>query len=85
MLPTDPIPVLRQFLLTELLGEASSDPVEPDTNLLAGGWLDSMGVVRLVAFIEQQFHLRVPPEDVTLDNFQTLTAISHYLERRRTP
>ena len=37
--------------------------------------VDSLGVMRLIAWIEKRFDLRIPPEDVTIDNFETIDAI----------
>jgi acyl carrier protein len=36
-------------------------------------------VVRLIAFIEEKIGSPIPPEDVTLENFQTVSAIANYL------
>jgi acyl carrier protein len=80
---TDPIPVLLQFIATELLSGDSAAALQPTSDLLVEGGLDSMGVVRLTAFLEQRFQMRVPPEDVTLENFQTLQAIADYVARQK--
>lgn len=70
---------IRRFIESELL---SGHPVEDDEDLLVGGSVDSLGVMRLVAFIETTFALRVPAGDVRLPNFATVDAITAYLERR---
>jgi len=71
---------LRRFITNELLFEQSL-VLNDDDDLLLSGLVDSLGVVRLVTFIETEFHVVVPPEDVVLENFQTLTAMSEYLQR----
>jgi len=71
---------IRSFIEAELL---SGRAVETDEDLLVGGAIDSLGVMRLVAFIENRFGLRVPAGDVRLPNFGTIDAIAAYLERRR--
>lgn len=71
---------LRRFITNELLFEQSL-VLNDDDDLLLSGLVDSLGVVRLVTFIEIEFHVVVPPEDVVLENFQTLTAMSEYLQR----
>jgi len=42
-----------------------------DDDLLTSGLVDSLGMMSLVAFIEEQFGVAVPPEDVTLETFST--------------
>lgn len=72
---------IRKFIQNEIL----NDPhfaIEPDQDLLLNGTLDSLGVMRLVNHLETQGGIEVPAEDVTLENFQSLTAISGYLASR---
>jgi acyl carrier protein len=44
--------------------------------------LDSLGILQLVLFIEEQFGIKVPDEDVLFENFQTVAAITRYLEAK---
>jgi acyl carrier protein len=60
-----------------------SKPIRPDENLFSTGVLDSIAVMQLVVFIEERFGVKVPDEDVALENFQSVSAIASYLERRR--
>ncbi len=70
---------LQQYIQDELLdGREISD----DENLLLGGLIDSMGVMRLVAFVEEAFQVSVPPEDLTIENFMTIETMIRYLEGR---
>lgn len=54
-----------------------------DEDLLGSGLLDSLGIMSLVIFIEQEMAIDIPAEDVTIENFETLETIDAYLERRR--
>jgi acyl carrier protein len=44
--------------------------------------VNSMGMLRLVAFIDDTWDIRVPPEDFTIENFRTIAAIDAYLRAR---
>jgi acyl carrier protein len=74
---------LRQYLLNELLNLPPQASLADDDDLLLSGWLDSLGVVRLIAFIEESLSTTVPPEDVTIENFLTINAMSAYLSNRQ--
>jgi acyl carrier protein len=74
---------LRQYLLDELLNLPPQASLADDDDLLLSGWLDSLGVVRLIAFIEESLGTTVPPEDVTIENFLTINAMSAYLSNRQ--
>ena len=67
---------IRNFIVEELLDGRS---VDHSDDLLLSGILDSLGVMRLVAFLEEEFAKPVPPEDVTIENFSTIEAIAAYI------
>ena len=67
---------LQNFVVEELLNGTS---VESNDNLLEDGMVDSIGLVRLIAYIEETYQLIIPPEDFTIENFQTIAALTNYL------
>ena len=70
---------LRQFLSDEIVIDGTE--IRDDEDLLLSGLVDSMGMMRLIAFIEEREGIRVPPQDVTIENFATIDAMVAYLER----
>ncbi len=70
---------IKSFIETDLL---SGRRIESGENLLLSGLVDSLGVMRLVAFIESRFGFKVPAGDVKLANFETLEAIVGYVAAR---
>ena len=66
-----------EFINSELLN--SQIEITAQDDLLINGPVDSLGVMRLVAFIEQKFGIVVPPEDITIDTFVNVDAIVRYL------
>ncbi len=68
---------LTEFVSQELLSGRHS--VAADENLLAEGMVDSLGMLRLVAFIEERFGIRVPPDQFTIENFRSIETLSAYL------
>jgi acyl carrier protein len=75
--------VLKNYIHDELLNENNSVAVKEDDNLLANGIIDSLGVLKLVSFIENQFSIEIPDEDVTINNFRCLKDIASYLEAKK--
>jgi len=69
---------IGRFIAREILGEADR-VVDDDSDLLGSGIVDSLGMMSMVFFLEQEFEVEIPPEDVTIDNFQTLKTIERYL------
>lgn len=72
---------LARYIATDLLNQ-SDLVIGEDEDLLVSGLLDSLSVMSLIHFIEQDLHIDVPAEDVTIENFVSLRAIDAYLGRR---
>lgn len=74
--------LIRDFILHELLNGEQADELEFDTNLLVSGLVDSLGIVRLIAYLDEKLGVKVPPEDVTIENFISIEVMSAYLATR---
>lgn len=72
---------LIQFISKEILNNGNQ--IDAEDNLLMDGMIDSMGMLRLVTFIEEEYNLKIPYEDLTIENFRSVTVISSYLANRR--
>lgn len=57
-------------------------PVAADTDLLLTGLVDSLGVIRIVAWIEAELGIDIDPGDVVLEHFQTVDQMIAYLDAR---
>lgn len=73
---------LKQFILENFLFTDDDSAFADDTSLIKQGIVDSTGILELILFIEESWAVRVPPEDMTPANFDSLDAIGHYLDRR---
>jgi acyl carrier protein len=61
---------------------ARSRKISNDYALLENGVVDSLGVLDLVAFIEEEFHLTVADDDLVPDNFQSIERIASFVRAR---
>lgn len=70
-------------LLADVFAEDLNIEVpSPDTDLLATGLLDSVGIVELLLQLEQRFGVRVEIEDLDIDQLRSLSAIAALLAAR---
>ena len=53
----------------------------PDTDLLATGTLDSLGLVELLFQLEQRFGLRVQMDALDVEDVRSATRIAAYVDR----
>lgn len=56
--------------------------LQPHDDLLNTGILNSLGILKLVSFIEDRFDIQIPDEDIVFENFQSIHSLSEYLESR---
>jgi acyl carrier protein len=73
--------LLDYFKNNVLYGDAVNE-LNEDTSLVDEGYIDSTGIIELVAFIESNFDVRVRDNEIIPENFDTLGAISCYVNRK---
>lgn len=71
--------IIRDYISRELVRDPALLPVENSTPLVDSGILDSLSVLMLVLFIQEQFGLVIDNLDVIPENFATVDAICAYL------
>lgn len=67
------------FLHRELLDPGTT--IHRDADLLSGESLDSMSVLRLAAFVGQDFGIDVQPADFVVENFRSVAVIAAFVQR----
>lgn len=81
-LQPSPIEKITKFLLAEPDLARGRNMIEPHESLVASGLIDSVGVLKLVGFIEEEFNVSLEAEEVNMDTFDTIASIAHLLEKR---
>jgi len=71
---------IQQFLI-ESTGDST---LQPDTDLLASGLLDSLTMMDLVVFIEVEFNQRIALDDIRPERFQTIATIAQLVADTQT-
>lgn len=71
------------FLERELLDPEAT--VQRDDDLLSGELLDSVAVLRLAAFVEEEFQIKIEPADFVIENFQSVAVLAGYVVRAAGP
>jgi acyl carrier protein len=74
--------VIRDYVTRELVQDPAVLPLTNTTPLLESGILDSLGLLTLVVFIQEQFGIEVDYVDIIPENFASVDAICAYLSSR---
>jgi acyl carrier protein len=86
-MPSEPqidLASIKNFIRTELIYDDEKD-FDENTNLIERGIIDSMSLVRLISFIEENYEIQVQDEDIVPENFSSLNKISNFIAERRKP
>lgn len=56
--------------------------LQPDEDIFALGFVNSMFAMQLVLFVEQEFQISIENEDLEFENFRTINSIANLIERK---
>lgn len=68
------------FIINDIHNGRGDLSIEPTDDLLTSNLLGSMEMVRVIEFIESSFGIKVEPQDMTIDNFITVQAMTDYVK-----
>lgn len=54
--------------------------VESETDLFAENILDSMEIILLLSYLQDEFQIEFSPEDLQYENYQTISSIVKWLD-----
>lgn len=72
---------LRSFIL-EKFPLARKKGVNDTSILLQSGIVDSLGILELVAFMEQEFAITISDDELLPENFQNLQALTSFVQTK---
>ncbi|MEU9087325.1 phosphopantetheine-binding protein [Streptomyces sp. NPDC048357] len=79
------IDTIKNFVITEFLPGTPASELAVDHDLLNDGVIDSLGVLKLIAWVEDRFELAIGDADLDPNNFRSVEAIDTFIaEARRT-
>jgi acyl carrier protein len=73
---------LEKVLLTEIAVNLDKKSLDPDEDLLEQGIIDSLGLMKLIAFMEETFSIKIIDEEIIPENFQSLASMVSLVELR---
>lgn len=71
---------IRSYVLEETFAEDGK--INDQTMVFREGYFDSMGFVRLISFLENEFRIKIRDEDLVEKNFESINAISHFVSEK---
>lgn len=71
---------LLEYIKRECLSKNTRDVPGPNDDLFDAGIVDSAGLISFLAFIEKEYKISIPDEDLLPENFKSISAIKKYID-----
>ena len=73
---------IERYLLDEILMADARTNIDPDQSLISSGVLDSVALLRLILFLEEQFGINVGRDEVVPENFETINYMKAFIQKK---
>lgn len=73
---------LEQFIQEQIIKGQKDIDLQLSTNLIEEGIIDSLGIMKLLTFIEENYNLEISDEELLPENFESLKAICEMVESK---
>ncbi len=73
---------IRAYIAENILFSGNGFPYSDDASFLNEGIIDSMNVLELVTFVEEEFNITVEDQDIVPDNFDSVTKLAAFIRHK---
>jgi len=68
--------IVKNFLLDDANG------LQGDTSFLDSGIVDSTGMLELIMFLENRYHIKIEPEEMLPENLDSINRVVQFLAKK---
>ena len=61
---------------------ADANKIKDESLIFKEGFFDSMGFIMLITFLEEEFGIKTVDSDLIEENFESINAISEFIQRK---
>jgi acyl carrier protein len=74
--------MIRKYIANNILFTDNGYSYPDDASFLGEGIVDSMNVLELVMFVEQNFGMKVDDQEIIPDNFDSVTKLATFVQNK---
>jgi methoxymalonate biosynthesis acyl carrier protein len=74
---------LIEFIKTDLARGKVAGNLGFSDDLIESEILDSLGIMKLILFLENNYSVKISDDDLTLENFTSILSINSLIDRKR--
>lgn len=72
---------IKDYIVREFVPDITADDLADDYDLIANGVVDSLGLVRLISWLETTYSIPVDDIEISEQDFVTVDAICRFIDR----
>jgi len=76
---------IRNFIKTDLAKTPEHLEIGNKDNIIINGIIDSLGLIKIINFLEERFSLKLKDEDISPEHFESIESISTLVDRTLHP
>jgi acyl carrier protein len=73
---------LERYIIEEIQKGDDRMRIGANQSLISSGFIDSLSLLQLISYIEEEFDVTIDDSDVTPDNFETISLMKELIERK---
>ena len=74
---------LKEFIMTEVNPDLNLSQLDDDEPLIESGIIDSLGVLKILAFMDEAFGVDLSSDQIKLENFKNVISICALVEKQK--
>lgn len=73
---------IKDYILKDIVKDGTVSGLAANDNLIDSGVINSLGIMKIVNFLESTYKISISDDEILLDNFESLEAISKFVESK---
>ena len=75
--------MIRDYILNELVQDKQHAELQDSDQLIENGVIDSLGIIKLIGFLEDNLSIQVGDDELIPENFSSVDTISALVDSKK--
>ena len=73
---------IKEFIMTEVSPDLHLERIEDDEPLIESGIIDSLGILKILSFLDETFGIDLSAEEIKPENFRNIRSICNLIDKQ---
>ena len=75
--------IIKDFLVKNVISDGDKIDLGYEDSLIETGIIDSLAIVKIIAFLEGEFKIIIGDDDILAENFESIKSMSVFIDMRK--